>query len=252
MRLKTRIQIIVLASLCGMFAISGFGLYTIRKNLYEERHAQINQSLDFADALIRHYHAQEINGKMSRANAQARAIEAIGAQRQGIRNYYFIREQGSDKFVHHPITSRMGQPDDGGTLPDGRTVVQAYREGLEKSADNKTYLKLEATKPGEPEYLRFPKLNGVQAFEPWGWIIGIGFFIDDINTRFWQQAVYFLATGSVLLVFLAIFAFRMRTEILRKLGGEPNEAAENMRRIAEGDLYIATSKFPLLKMTIPV
>ena len=239
MHLKTRIQIIVTASLLGLLVISGFGLYTIRHNLYEERRSHISQSLDFADSLIKHYHALEVSGKMSSEDAQRRAIEAINAQRQGVRNYYFIRDYASDRFIQHPIQSRIGKIDDGGKLPDGRTVTEAYREGLKTSTDNKAYLELDTLKPGEPEYLRFPKLNGVLKFDPWGWIVGIGFFIDDIDARFWQQAAYFLGASSVLLAFVAIFAFRMRGDILKQLGGEPYEAAENMRRIAEGDLHIS-------------
>ena len=237
-------QIIVLASLLGLVVVSGFALYTMRQNLYEERRAQIAQSLDFADSLIKHYYAQETSGKMDRAQAQAAALEAIGAQRQGIRNYYFVRDLQGDRFIQHPIVTRVGKTDNGGTLPDGRTVTQAYREGLAKSTDNKAYVELETLKPGEPEHLRFPKLNGVSKFEPWGWMLGVGFYIDDITSRFWQQVLYFLVFGGLLLALVAIFALRMRTDILRQLGGEPHEAMENMRRIANGDL---TVEIPLAK-----
>ena len=238
MHLKTRIQIIILTSLLGLIAVSGFGLYTMQKNLYEERRTQISQSLDFVNGLIEHYHMQETSGKMSRADAQARAIEAISAQRQGLRSYYFIRELKGNHFIYHPLAGRLGKPDDGGTLPDGRSVIQAYRDGLANSVDNKTFIKLETLKPGEPETRRFPKLNGVLRFEPWGWMVGIGFYIDDITSRFWQQATYFLVVGAALLALIAILAYRMRTNILRQLGGEPHEAAENMRRIANGDLSV--------------
>lgn len=238
MHLKTRIQIIILTSLLGLFAVSSFGLYTMQKNLYEERRTQISQSLDFINGLIEHYHMQETSGKMSRADAQARAIEAIGAQRQGLRSYYFIRDLKENHFIYHPISGRLGKPDDGGLLPDGRSVIQAYRDGLATSIDNKTFIKLETLKPGEPENRRFPKLNGVLRFEPWGWMIGIGFYIDDITSRFWQQAIYFLIVGTVLLALIAILAYRMRNNILKQLGGEPHEAAENMRRIANGDLSV--------------
>ncbi len=238
MRLKTRVQIIILASLLGLVIMGSFGLHAIRQGLYEERRAQIGQLLDFADSLVRFYYAQETSGKMSREQAQARAKEAIGAQRQGIQNYYFIRSLKDDYFVQHPIASRMGKADDGGKLPDGRTVVQAYRDGLAASSDNKTYIDLNTSKPGAPESARFPKLNGALKFEPWGWMIGIGFYIDDIESRFRQQAAYFLAVGSLLLAVVAILVFRMRRDILRQLGGEPHEAAESMRKIAGGNLAV--------------
>ena len=237
MRLKTRVLIIILASLLGLVIMGFFGLHSMRQSMYEERRAQINQSLDFTESLLKYFYAQEASGKLTREEAQARAKEAIGAQKQG-NNYYFIRTLKDDYFVLHPIASRLGKPDDGGKFPDGRTVVQAYRDELAKSTDNKAFLELNTLKPGAPENKTYPKLNGVVKFEPWGWMPGIGFFIDDIESRFWNQAIYFLIVGTVLLTLVAVLIFRMRRNILQQLGGEPHDAVESMRKIAGGDLSV--------------
>ena len=129
MRLKTRVLIIILASHLGLLVMSFFGLHAMRQSIYDERRAQISQLLDFCDSLLKYYHAQETTGKLSREEAQTRAKEALGAQKQGS-NYFFVRTLKDDYFVLHPIASRMGKPDDGGKMPDGRTVVQAYRDAL--------------------------------------------------------------------------------------------------------------------------
>ena len=243
MQLKTRVLIIILASLLGLITMGAFGLHAMRQSMYEERRAQIGQLLDFSDTLVKHYYSQEVSGKLSREEAQARAKEAIGAQRQG-NNYFFIRTLTDDYFVHHPIASRVGKADDGGKMPDGRTVVQAYRDELDKSTDNKGYIELKTMKPGAAENKTYPKLNGALKFQPWGWMIGIGFFIDDIESRFWDQAIYFLAVGILLLGLVTVLIMRMRKDILGQLGGEPHDAVENMRKIANGDLSI---NIPLAK-----
>lgn len=237
MRLKTRVLIIILASLVGLLVMAGAGLHALRQSLYEERRAQIAQLLDFSEALIKHYYGLETAGILSRDEAQQRAREAIAAQKQG-NNYFFIRNLKDDYFILHPIASRLGRPDDGGKTPDGRTVVQAYRDGLEKSPNGRAFIELEAPKPGVPAQKSFPKLNGVLKFEPWGWMPGIGFFIDDIEARFREQATLFLSIGTFLLALVALLLLRMRASILRQLGGEPHDAAECMRRIAGGDLSV--------------
>ena len=238
MRLKTRVLIIVTASLAGLLIMGLFGLYSMRQSMMEERKAQITQLLDFADSQIRYFHSLETSGKMSREEAQARAKEAIGAQKQGSNNYFFIRTLTDDYFVLHPIASRMGKADNGGILPDGRTTVQAYRDALAKSTDNKGFIELKAPKPGSQDKMQYPKLNGALKFEPWGWMPGIGFFVDDIDTRFWKQSSLFLIVGTLLLAVMAALVFRMQKVILRQLGGEPHDAAECMRRIANGDLAV--------------
>ena len=60
MRLKTRVLIIVLASLFGLVVMGFFGLITTKKAMMAERQAQITLLLDFADAQLRYYHSQEI------------------------------------------------------------------------------------------------------------------------------------------------------------------------------------------------
>ena len=159
MRLKTRVLIIILASLVGLLIMGVFGLHAMRQSMYEERRAQISQLLDFSESLLKYYQSLETSGKMTREEAQARAKEAIGAQKQGINNYFFIRNLKDDYFIQHPIASRLGKPDDGGKVPDGRSVVQAYRDELAKSTDNKAFLELNTLKPGAPENITYPKCH---------------------------------------------------------------------------------------------
>ena len=233
MRLKTQVQVIVLTSLVCLATMGLYGLYTMRQGLYEDRKAQIVHQLKFGEALIKHFHALETTGKLSRAEAQSRALEAIAAQKYENR-YFFIRNLTNDYFVLHPDANKLGKPDDGGKVPDGRSAAQAYREELAKSANDMAFLFL----PGQKSNNTQAKINGVVKFEPWEWMLGIGFFIGDIETRFWNQALNFLIVGSALILLLAVLVFRMRGSILRLLGGEPHDAAENMRRIAGGDLSL--------------
>lgn len=238
MRLKTRVLIIVSTSLLSLLVMGIFGLYSMRQGMMEERRAQITQLLDFADSQLRYFYGLELSGKLTREEAQARAMEAIGAQRQGSNNYFFIRSLKDDNFLLHPIASRVGKPDNGGVMPDGRTVAQINRDELAKSKDNKGFLELRALKPGTQDQKLYPKLNGVLKFEPWGWMPGIGFYLDDIDARFWKQSSIFLFVGGLLFALVALLVFRMRSSILRQLGGEPQDAAEAMKKIASGNLNV--------------
>jgi len=40
----------------------------------------------------------------------------------------------------------------------------------------------------------------VKGFEPWGWVIGSGIYIDDVDTIFWQQAKWMIGINLVLIV----------------------------------------------------
>lgn len=237
MRLKTRVLIIVTASLIGLLAMGAFGLYSLRQAMLQERHAQIAQLLLFTEAQLNYFHAQETGGKMSRDEAQGRAIEAIAAQKQGD-NYIFIRSLADDSFVYHPVASRMGKKDPGAIMSDGRTTAQSYREALAKSSDGMAFVFTETARPNSTNPKTYAKLNGVLKFAPWGWMPGIGFFVDDIDARFLKESSVYLLVGGVLFALLAGLVFRMRSAILKLLGGEPQDAAQNMKKIANGDLGV--------------
>lgn len=63
MKLRTRILIIVVAALIGLIAMAAYGLFQLRKSLYNERQSQIVQLLNVADAQLKYFHALEKSGK---------------------------------------------------------------------------------------------------------------------------------------------------------------------------------------------
>ncbi|SFO05579.1 Cache domain-containing protein, partial [Formivibrio citricus] len=235
MKVKTRIWIMVAASLLGLLVMAADGLYQLRQSMHEERRAQIAQLLDFANAQLKYFHDLETSGKLSRADAQARAKESIAAQRKGS-DYFFIRTLTDDFFVYHPVASRMGKADPGEKMPDGRMNAAAYREDVMKSKDGKAFMTVYAARPNSTDKTSYPKLVGVSKFEPWGWMPGIGFYTDDIDRQFWNSAIKLLIAGVILIGIVAFLAIRTMRSILGQLGGEPQYAAEIAQGIANGDL----------------
>ena len=237
MRLKTRVLIIVLASLLGLVVMGIFGLLTTKKTMMVERQAQITLLLDFADAQLRYYHSQEVAGRYSREEAQARAKEALSAQRKGS-DYFIVRSIADNVLLVHATASRVGKVDPGGKALDGRPVMEAYMEAIAKSGTGQGFVELAAVRPNSGDKNLYKKLSGADKFDPWNWIVVIGFFVDDIEDRFWEQATLYLGVGGVLLALLSTLIFRMRSVILGQLGGEPQDAQESMKKIANGDLGI--------------
>ena len=158
-------MIIVAAALIGLVIMAAGSLFQLRQSMLDERRMQITQLLDFAEAQLSHFHSLELNGKLSRDEAQARAKESIAAQKKGS-DYFFIRSLTDDTFVYHPIASRMGKADPGEKMRDGRMNALAYREDLAKSKDNKAFLTIYAARPNSPDKTSQPKLVGVLKFEP--------------------------------------------------------------------------------------
>jgi methyl-accepting chemotaxis protein len=232
MKLSLRLGIVVAVSVLGLLVLGGLGLYSLHASLLAERQAGIENLLKMARTLIVRFHDQEAAGKLSRAQAQAGAAQAL----QGLQNgsvYFFVRDD-ADVMVVHPRPERVGQVDPG-KLPDGRTTAAIYREALARQGDF-AYVEIPAAKPGAKASELLPKLNGVTRFAPWGWSFGTGFFIDDIEATFRTYTAWIVAVGLLTIVVTGLLAVVLARGIYRQLGGEAGEAAALTRALAAGDL----------------
>lgn len=234
MKLKARILILVAAALIGMVVMALNGLLQMRQSMYDERKAQITLLLELAKAQAVHFHALEKSGKLSHEEAQERTKEAIGAQR--LKDNYFIVRTLENVTQVHANRSRIGKTEVGGKTLDGRDVAIAYKEEIAKSKDGLGFVELAAVRPGSEDKTLYKKLSGATLYEPWGWVFAIGFYVDDIDREFWNDAIRLLLIGGVLLSVVAILAFRTMRSILGQLGGEPAYATQIAQGIANGDL----------------
>jgi methyl-accepting chemotaxis protein len=84
-------------------------------------------------------------------------------------------------------------------------------------------------KPGSEEPA--PKLAYVKGFEPWGWAIGTGIYVDDVDEVFAQVALGKAMQGILLLAVLLGVAYAIQ----RSISVPITRANQAMMRIASGD-----------------
>ncbi|WP_417069972.1 methyl-accepting chemotaxis protein [Niveibacterium terrae] len=239
MKLSTRLGVIVGCSVSGLLLVSAIALFSLNSSMNAERHAQIDNLLRMSVALLGSYNDQVTSGKLSREQAQAQAAQSLSGLRNG--DAYLFARTDDDTLVVHVKKERVGKKDVGAKLPDGRTTVQAYRDAL-AAQGNYAFVEILTARPGSKDLL--PKLNGVARFEPWGWTVGTGFYLDDIASAFRGYAISLLLAGLAILGITAAVAGVSARRIYGQLGGEPDYAAEVTRTIASGDLGQTISSAP--------
>ncbi|WP_432719614.1 methyl-accepting chemotaxis protein [Jeongeupia wiesaeckerbachi] len=230
MKLSTRLGLIVVCAVVGLVIIAGYALQTIRASMLQERRAEIRLLLEMAANQVQSFQKLEQSGKLSREEAQARAIEAAAGLAKGD-DYIFIRSMDAMMLVH-PDKKRVGKVYEGSKLPDGRTTHQAYLEVLSKGDFG--FTDIVTKRPGSD--VQVQKINGVIKVADWNWIVGFGAFTDDIDRAYWHYAMTFLVIGLIVLAVVIAVAVMMSRRIYVRLGGEPDYATEVAQAIAAGDL----------------
>jgi len=228
MKVSHRLILLVGAALLGMAMLGAYSLRNLHQALLHDREAQIVNMLKMGEHLIAHYHGEELAGRLTREQAQADAKAALTQLNNDGKSYYWARLPNGLNLVH-PNPKNIGVIAEGETM-DGRPDSQAYIEALSHSEVGLVSVK--SRRDGK----LMAKLNGIIAFQPWGWWLGTGFFNDDIERVFWQAAMQFLGFFLAALVVMLALGWRVIRAVLGALGGEPAYASEVTRRIAGRDL----------------
>lgn len=168
------------------------------------------------------------------------AKDAIAALRYGDENsdYFWINDT-SPTMIMHPIKPQLNGKDISNLAdPNGKklfvemvNITKAKGEGL---------VEYQWAKPGHDDPV--DKLSYVSLFEPWGWIVGTGVYIDDIDAAIaksetsvknsvaqQRNLLALIIVGVIGLTFFALILFS------RKISAPIIKTSGMLRDIAEGE-----------------
>ena len=234
MKLLTKLLLIVCGAVTGMVLLGGFAVTSLRSTMLQERQQSMQLLVKMATRQVEHFQELERTGKLSRDDAQTAAKDAIRSMRDG-ENYVFVR--AGEKFlltIVHPDPRKEGKESDGGTLPSGQSVIDVYLQALGNG--NEAFVSIYTKRPTGD--VAAQKVSAIRRITDWNWLIGSGDFVDDIDKAYWGYVIEFLIIGGIVLLSVAALAIVLARGILKQLGGEPQDAAESMRKIANGDLAV--------------
>ena len=207
-------------------------LPAFERELLQDRKESLKNLVETVHSLLLNYHQRTLIGNLSLPEAQSRAILRVQQIRYGDQGYFWLNDTTLPfpRLILHPILSELeGEASDHERFrharrmqfgTSGRTVdfpagnknlLQAFAEVANDSGDGYvTYSWPRPTPQGATEQY-FPKECYVKLFAPWGWVIGTGAYIDDIQTRIarlrWN---IFAVTGVILaigMILLSSFIF---------------------------------------------
>ncbi|WP_024301997.1 methyl-accepting chemotaxis protein [Pseudogulbenkiania sp. MAI-1] len=243
--LRTKIVLLILGALVGMLAIATYSSIESRNNLMEGRRLLIKSAVEGGFNISTHYRQEEAAGRLSREEAQRRAIQAIAAARYGGTDgkteylYIWTREGVGVSHVNPKLIGQhmLDKIKDG----QGRYTLKDMMAALDKTPRG-AYVDTAFPRPGQKEPL--PKLQYIMAFEDWNWVIGTGAYIDDIDTAFRHHLLLYLLITTLFLLLFGGFGLFTARSILNLVGGEPADAIRLMTQAAKGDLSHAAGARP--------
>ncbi len=207
--------------------ISVIEISNIRNIYLKEKKEQLKHQEQIVYKLIESYYKAYKNGELSEKEAKERAKEIIRNLRFDS-HYFWIND--TRKPVSYLILHPM-MPNLEGKFPNNPIflcvkAIQFGENGKILKFKKKVHILkvipqiIKKTKEGfifyewpkllgKNTWKLSPKLSYVKLFEPWGWVIGTGIYIDDVETYMWKNIFkfslfIFIGFGTVFALFIII------------------------------------------------
>lgn len=230
--ISQRLWFILFACVLALLTISALVSKQNYDSLVNGKKIKTQHLVENTIGVLEHYHQLEKSGALSREQAQQQAKEFIKQLRYDGDDYFFMHDL-KPVMVMHPTQPQLDNTDlSSFTDPDGQLIfVEFAKLAREHGGGFFNYL---WPKPGSSQPV--DKTNFVQLFEPWGWVIGTGVYLDDIQTEF--RTALQTTAAIVFGIFVLLAAFL--TAIIRSITNPLNQAVMALENIAtgEGDLTL--------------
>ena len=225
--ISRRLWLILLLALGMLAALGLFMLKQIHDDLYLAKAQKTMHVVQTAAGLLEYFNGLEKTGALTHEVAQQQAIAAVRGLRYGGADYFWINDL-RPVMVMHPTNAKLdGQDLSGIRDPDGFAVFnEMVAVAKAKGAGMVNY---RWPKPGASAPVA--KTSYVQLFQPWGWVIGSGVYVDDVEAEFTAQVVRVLIAAAVIALMMALAIVAIARSIVHPL----RDSVSAMANIASGD-----------------
>ncbi len=210
----------------------------IRSLLMEKKKETVKYQVDTIHSLLNEYYMSTQNGEFSSEDARSRVIRRISHIRYGKerQDYFWINDLHCVIIMHPYRRDLVGKDLSGFTDITGDRFFLRMVDLVKK--DGEGFLEYYWQFQDRDTEIK-KKISYVKLFKPWGWIIGMGMYFDDIENDISQTVATLVRSG--LLLFMIVFSITayliwrsVNTEIEReRIDGKLKSSEKRIRAILE-------------------
>jgi methyl-accepting chemotaxis protein len=251
--IASKIYAVIILSFVGFLGVTAFQLRQAYIALEAQKQFELKHLTEVALGILKEEHAATAGGKVSAEEAQKRAKARIALLRYGQDDYFWINDM-HPRMVMHPMRKELDGTDlTNNKDPNGKHLFIEFVETVKRSGAG--FVGYQWPKPGadKPQ----PKLSYVAGFTPWGWVIGTGVYIDDLQQQIWTMIRQVLVIGAIVLLVTGLISTIVTRRTSRAMQGMSKAMGELAsgnfdvvlpglgRRDEIGDMAAATEAFKL-------
>lgn len=250
-KLFTKVVIVILLTGIPPTAVTIFYfLPFIEHRLMGEKREAVQHVVQTAYSVVHEYESKAQSGAMTLEEAQVQAKERLRHIRYKGQEYVWINNMRGE-FVMNPfvaelegmsLTTMAEHPRFKRLYPIMNAIVQACST---PSAEG--FVEYTTGKPGDKSGKLYAKVSFVKLLPSWGWIIGSGIYVDEVEVevrRLWLENILAISVGAGIGIAFGLFMAWHLSRSIKRLSraaqkvsnGEENVAVQVISRDEIGDL----------------
>lgn len=207
-----------------------------KENIMNGKREMIKELTNSAWSILLRYENDEKAGILTREQAQSTAVSRIQYLRYGeeSKDYFWITDM-EPRMIMHPFRNDLnGKNLSNFKDPHGKKMFVEFVETVKKSEHG--YVDYMWQWKDDSLHI-VPKLSYVKIFKPWGWIIGTGIYIEDVNKEINSLTKRLIWITAIISLIVALLLFYISQQSLK---------IEMKRREAEVKLLESKEKYKTL------
>jgi len=225
-----RIYSILGLSFCGLIGLAAMQANNLADSLKQQRKSELSHLAQLALGIAREEYDAAVRDHSPDEIARKTAAARISKLRYGNDDYFWINDL-KPRMIMHPAKPELDGQDVANIKdPTGKQLFVEFVDVVKSKGSG--YVDYQWPKPGKdaPQ----PKLSYVTGFEPWGWVIGTGVYIDDLQAQLWESAKEVIVAALIVIGLLGAVTLLMA----RKMSSALVAMTSSVTKLGEGDFGI--------------
>lgn len=210
---RARLLLLVGVLAVGLAAVAAVAVTTADSRILAERKDRTQAVVEVGLSIVQHYGDLAASGDLGTEEAQQQALAALEAVRYDGEEYLWVNDT-TPTMLMHPVKPELNGTDVSKNAdPDGTRIFVEMVDVVQ--TDGAGFVSYQWPKPGaeDPQ----PKISYVAGYEPWGWVVGSGIYVDDVQGTAVADARTILGASLLALVLVAGLALAVSASIVRPL-----------------------------------
>jgi len=227
MTIRTKLWLIIGLAISALLIVAGTILFSKHDRMLEDRKRATRVAVETAWGIMESLDKAAQQGDITLEEAKKQAIHQIKFMRYDEKEYFWLNDMHPNMVMHPTKPEFDGKDISQFKDPNGKMFFSEMVATV-KTNGGQGFVDYEWPRPNSKTPV--PKISFVKSYQPWGWMVGSGVYIDDIDEAIRHDV---MNLGGFVL-FIALIIGAVATVIARGISQNLSRAVALAQSVSSG------------------